>query len=375
MSTYYSQSKKDLEKLATEVKIKEERIRELLVEEQLDGVILSKNYNFAWLTAGGNNRIVNNRETGAAEILITNRDKYILTNNLEERRLREEEVFNQNFTFLRRKWYQDKSLDNLISGLKLGSDLPVEEMKYVGKELSELRYSLTEFELERYRRLGGEVAQIVSNICQDFKRGISENEVAARVVKGLREAGIYTVSLLVAADERISKYCHPQPTNKEANNRLMISLAAERGGLVVSLTRMVAFKSLSYQLSEQLEDLLKIESIYLNGTQAGQEVNELFNKAVAKYQELGYEEAWEFDDHGGALGYKVRDYLATTDCEKEIQANQPFAWTPTLPGLKLEDTVIATESGPEIITSDDDWPKQCYKVNGKEWQRPDILIL
>lgn len=375
MSTYQRQREMDLEELTAEVEIKEERIRDLMADKLLDGIIIGKNHNFAWLTAGGNNRVVNNRETGASEILITNRDKYILTNNLEEKRLREEEVFKQNFTFLSRKWHQEKSLDNLTSGLKLGSDLLNKEVDYVESDLAELRYSLTEFELKRYKSLGKEIAEIITEVCFNLEKGMSEQQVAGMVAKRVWEIGAYPVSLLIAADERISKYSHPQPTAKEANNRIMISLAAQRQGLIVSLTRMVSFEALPYQLSEQLHDLYEIENGYLNGTQVGQQVNELFIEAVNKYKEFGYNPEWEFKDHGGSLGYRVRDYLVTDECEKEIQPNQPFAWTATLPGLKLEDTVVATESGPELITTSERWPTQSCEVCGQEWQRPEILIL
>jgi Xaa-Pro aminopeptidase len=355
----------DLKKMESEIKIKEERIRGLLAEKLLDGIIISKNYNFAWMTAGGNNKIVHNLETGASEMLITDSDKYILTNNLEAKRLREEEVFGAELNFLKRKWYQDKSLDNLISGLKLGSDLATKEMEYVGDELARIRYSLTEFELERYRGLGREVAEIVTEVCYQLSEGVTENQVAGLLAKNLWEKGIYPVSMLVAADERIAKYSHPQPTNKSANNRILISLAVQRRGLIVSLSRMVSLKSLSYQLLEDLDDLIKIESVYLNGTSVGQLTGELFTKVVNKYQELGYEKEWEYNDHGGALGYRARDYLVSKDCQEKIKLNQPFAWTPTLPGLKLEDTIVATESGLELITIDDRWPMK----------RPEILLL
>ncbi|SJZ42244.1 M24 family metallopeptidase [Selenihalanaerobacter shriftii] len=371
MSTYQDKKNENSERLADEIRTKEDRVRQLLIEKQLDGIIIGKNHNFAWLTGGGNNRIVNNRETGASELLITKQDKYILTNNLEKNRLREEEVFKQDFTFLSRKWYQNKSLGNLIAGLKLGSDIATKGVEYIGDELARLRYSLLESELERYKELGREVTNMLFEVCQQLKRGVKESEVAGMVAQAVWEIGAYPVSLLVAADERISKYSHPQPTAKEANNRVMISLAVERKGLTVSLTRMVSFQSLSYQLSEQLYHLLEIENIYLEGTKVEQETGELFSKVVNKYKELGYNTEWEFNDHGGALGYKARDYIVTEDSEEEVQVNQPFAWTPTLPGLKLEDTIVATETGPELITYSEEWPMQEY--NG--WQRPEILIL
>ena len=375
MSIYRHQNKRTLEELAEEIQIKEERIRNFLVEEQLDGIIIGKNYNFAWLTAGGNNKLTNNQETGAAEILITKGNKYILTNNLEEQRLREEEVFNQEFTFLKRKWHEHRTVDNLTSGLKLGSDLPTKGVRYVGQELAELRYSLTDSELAKYKDIGQKVGQIITAICRQLEPGVSEHEVAGLLAKELWSVGITPVSLLVAADERITKYGHPQPTDKRANNRVIISLAAQCEGLIVSLTRLVSFGSLPYQLVERFDDLFELEKLYLAGTEVEEEVAELFKKVVAKYKDLGYDDEWELSDHGGALGYTVRDYLVTAASDKKIKENQPLAWSPALPGLKLEDTVVATAEGPELITMDSEWPHRSYVIQGRKFIRPEVMVL
>jgi len=54
--------------------------------------------------------------------------------------------------------------------------------------------------------------------------------------------------------------------------------------------------------------------------------------------------------------------------------NQAFAWNPSITGTKTEDNIIATSSGPIILSETDDWPKVTVDVDGKGIARPDVLV-
>ena len=51
-----------------------------------------------------------------------------------------------------------------------------------------------------------------------------------------------------------------------------------------------------------------------------------------------------------------------------IGANNAIAWNPSAAGIKVEDTLITTPTGFEIITSDPSWPS--VEIAGRA--RPDI---
>jgi|GEM_PF-2889686 len=88
-----------------EVTTKERRIRELLAKMDLEGLCLSKALNFAWFTAGGNNRVVTGSETGAAALVILPEGKFVVAPKNEIERIMEEQVpdldFNQYYS-----WHQ-----------------------------------------------------------------------------------------------------------------------------------------------------------------------------------------------------------------------------------------------------------------------------
>ena len=74
---------------------------------------------------------------------------------------------------------------------------------------------------------------------------------------------------------------------------------------------------------------------------------------------------------GGAAGYGSREYFAGGGHEYPVLADQCFAWNPSIRGVKSEDTILATETGPEILTVTADWPAMPTE---RGIERPAILV-
>ncbi|MDY7220989.1 hypothetical protein [Halalkalibacterium halodurans] len=62
------------------------------------------------------------------------------------------------------------------------------------------------------------------------------------------------------------------------------------------------------------------------------------------------------------------------DAQELIQANEVYAWNPSITGTKSEDTILVTESGPEILTLGKEYPLMTVTVAGCTYERPDILV-
>lgn len=54
--------------------------------------------------------------------------------------------------------------------------------------------------------------------------------------------------------------------------------------------------------------------------------------------------------------------------------NQPFCFFPSLEGIRVEDTVLATPAGTEILTATGPWPVREIEMTGKKFQVPEILV-
>ena len=70
--------------IAEELEVKLARVRAYMRERGLDVLILRRFDNFAWITAGGDNRCAGATDVGAASVLVTPDDQWVLTSSVEE---------------------------------------------------------------------------------------------------------------------------------------------------------------------------------------------------------------------------------------------------------------------------------------------------
>ncbi len=360
-----------------ELKEKERKVREFLEENNFEGLLITKQNNFSWFTCGGDNHVEAGSEVGASSILITKSDKYVITTNIETPRIMDEEVRELGFEFQPYYWYEDRKtevIDSIMKGSALASDTPFPGAELVDGRMDYLRYSLTEQELERYRWLGSTAVECMERVCKELQVGETEHQIAARLGKALRDEGITFTVLLVATDGRIFKYRHPIPTDKKLEKFAMVVTMARKWGLQVAITRLVHFGKLPGEIADKHQALVKIDATFTANTRPGIKAAAVLQKGIEAYAEAGYPDEWKLHHQGGPTGYKSREYIATPSCPHIIQPNQSFAWNPSITGTKSEDTIVAKEEGPELITVPTDWPMIRIKIGEREFEEPDILI-
>ena len=73
------------------MKQKERRVRQFLNRKNLDGVLLSRQDNFSWVTCGKTDQVLVGSDVGFISLLITPDKKYAITTNIEAPRIMEEE--------------------------------------------------------------------------------------------------------------------------------------------------------------------------------------------------------------------------------------------------------------------------------------------
>ncbi|MBU4602963.1 M24 family metallopeptidase [bacterium] len=359
-----------------ELKVKKNRIYHLLENKGLDGIILVKNSNIAWLTSGMENRVVFTNEEGAVRLIVLKDKILVLTNNIEaERAIKEEGLGKKDFQLMVNQWYEEDSLNDLISKYRLGADCYLPGVNNLQEEIKELRFSLLPGEIKKYRILGRETSQIMSKICKNTRIGETENEIRGRLAQKLWGKNINSHLILIGSDERIFAYRHPIPKDKKIRKYVMVVVCAEREGLIVNITRFVYFGIIPQELKEKLWAVAKVDASFILNTKIGVKVADIFQNAISAYKEVDYPDEWKLHHQGGATGYETRDYITTPDSPQIVQPNQAFAWNPSIKGAKSEDTILVTEKGYEIITDDPDWPKIEINYKGKKIARPAILQL
>jgi Xaa-Pro aminopeptidase len=330
---------------------KELRLAEYCKKHGYDGAWLKRRTNIAWLTDGADVHVDASSTTGIASLLWTPRKKTVFTTNIEGRRLADEE-FGSDWEIRAQDWWRESTPPKGRFAVDFPND------PFAG-----LRASLTDLELGRIRELGRTTADILERVAKEVRQGDTEHEIAGDATARFRKLGIAVPVVLMAADERISKYRHPIPTSKKVGKIVMLIACPRQYGLTVAITRLVYFgKKLPAELRRKHDAVCRIDAAFHAATAPGQRWCDILEVGKQVYRETGYADEWTLHHQGGPMGYEGRDYLATPGETRRVVENQAVGWNPSITGTKSEDTIL---SSGEVITSMKNWP-MCGT-------RPDIL--
>ncbi len=363
-----------------EIGIKEKRLRRLMEEKDLAAVLLKRQPNFSWFTAGGYNMVGIATDLGMTSLLVTRTNRFVIANRIEAPRMMEDEGLGDlGFELLQHEWYVDREAElvqKTVGNLsRVGADVIFASCKNLDGDIKKLRYSLTESEVERYRFLGEKLSQAIEKTAIGIRPGDAECEVAGRLAQELWKDRIDPTGFQVAADERVFLYRHPIPTTRLIQKYAMICANARYKGLITTITRIVHLGKPDPQLVKQFTFNCEIECRMILATKPGVPISVPFQAGVEAYKEFGYEGEWERHNQGGAQGYLARDIRAVPDSKDLIEENQAICWNPSITGTKTEDAFIATTKGPRMITHPVIFPIIEYYKDGLQLIRPGMMIL
>ncbi len=193
----------------------------------------------------------------------------------------------------------------------------------VAAELRAARAVLLPVERARYAALGAEVAHATGEVLRRARPEHSEQALAGELARAVVALGAEPVVLLVAGSSRLA-WRHPLPTAAPLGRRAMAG---------------------------------EVEAAAFAATRPGRTLAEALADIRDAYPAHGFDtEEWTRHHQGGPTGYLGRDPKATFATHDVIRAGQAFAWNPSAPGAKVEDTVIVDADGIRVLTADPDWP-------------------
>jgi Xaa-Pro dipeptidase len=369
--------------MPSEIETKLQRLSAWCDRHNLDGVLLTLRSNFSWITCGRDNHIANNTPVGVASILASKDGKRVcLTNTIESPRMRLEELSGTGIETIDFPWWDDaakrKTVQEVIAGRKIAADSDGFGASAAGLpgDFNELRWSLTDDEVTRYRDGGKRAAAAMERACRALKPGMTEHEVAARLDHEIHAAAMNPVVTLVSSDERALKFRHPIPTEQKIRDHVMLVTCAARGGLISCLTRFVRFSKPSTEWQKKHQAICNIDAAVNLATRAGRTLGQVFDDLRKAYADNGYADEWQNHHQGGSCGYNGRDVVATPGSTVKVMENQPFAWNPSIAGAKSEDTVLCGPRGIEVLTAhSNDWPSVTGESDHGTLRRADVLTL
>jgi Xaa-Pro aminopeptidase len=136
----------------------------------------------------------------------------------------------------------------------------------------------------------------------------------------------------------------------------------------------VNFGPLDRDLEQRHRAVTQVDAAFLAATRPGNTVGAAFRSGLDAYATTGFPDEWRLHHQGGPTGYAGRDYRANAEGEAVIQENQAFAWNPSIAGTKSEDTILATATGPEVLSLTPDLPSLYVETGDFRIERSAILI-
>lgn len=360
-----------------EIEEKLTRLSALLDRTRLSAVLLRRNENIAWATAGVvDARVVIPAETAVASLLLT-RDgrKYYLTTNNEAPRLADEEFSSLGFEPVVAPWHSEDIAETIlhIAGKgAVGTDSAFPELTTI--DLAPLRAPLTSGEVARFRWLAQHTADITADVLTELKPGLTEYDMSATVAARLLAEGILPTVLLMAADDRIFKYKHAVSRGAVLERYGMLNLCARKWGLAVSITRFVHFGPAPQQLVDGFAACAEVNARLLHASRAGVTSTELYKAAAKAYRDAGFPGEEELHHQGGPAGYLEREWVATPTGQQVLTETEALAWNPSIRGAKVEDTALLQSGAIEVLTRTPSLPEIHTTVDGIKYSAAGLLI-
>jgi Xaa-Pro dipeptidase len=367
-----------LEAGANDISVKRNRIQAFLEREHLDALVLGRQDNFAWATCGGDNRVVTTTDMGAALAVFTADRKWLVSYTMDGQRLLDEQVRGQGFESVTVRWHEATPADaalKLTRGLRVGADSPLPGARQYEAEIVDLHYPLTDLELERCRWIGRESNRILAEVGRELRPGTTEQEIAARLLGEYALSGMTIDVLIVGADERISRYRHPLPTDKRLDRYALLHPAARRWGLHANVTRLFHFGPPPAPVQAAFDAASRVAAETMAMLAPGVPFADILARQKSVYAALGYSDEWHHHFQGGITGYTLADPSRCLNPGARAVVRQAYDYFITVTGAKFEELSLLTESGVELASMDSGWPVRTVETRCGPMTLPDMMVL
>lgn len=361
--------------IAQDAAYKRVLVREWMASRGLDGVILSRADNFAWITSGGNSRVIEDGDGGVGYIVITRDKQYLVSLYMDAERLWEEQVPGQGYELVTLFWHQgsesQKALE--LAGKRVGSDTPLPGAENINQEIVNLQWPLTDLELHRMRWLGKQQGEVLEKLLCSVEPGMTESEIEKQMLIDFTSRSINVNVAIVGSDERITKYRHVLATDKKVERYLLLGPVISRWGLHSLCSRSVHFGEPPAEVQKAFRAAATIEGRIFSELKEGLKFSAILTKQKAWYDELGYKDGWIYHFQGGPTGYVIVD-AGQNQTDNVIKTPQPYSWFTTIRGAKVEELSILTKDGVEIASFVGQWPTVEVETNKGLYRVPGMLI-
>lgn len=235
--------------------------------------------------------------------------------------------------------------------------LPAEE------KLRKLRMVKSESEIATIREACALADYAIEVGCSEIAEGKTELEVLAAIEYELKKKGVSEMSfstMVLTGKNGASPHGNPGLTKMKKGDLVLFDLGVIVDGYCSDITRTVALGDISDKQKDIYDTVLKAQSAAIKASKPGVTCQSVDLTARNIISNAGY---GEYFPHrlGHGLGISVHEYPSLTETnsllleEGMVFTIEPGIYVPGVAGVRIEDDVLVTSYGVEILTK---FPKE-----------------
>ena len=237
---------------------------------------------------------------------------------------------------------------------KIVSDL---ELVDVGKAIETARLVKDEVEVERVRAACKLTSDVAAEIPSMLREGMTELDLAADIATAIQKRGAKVAfdTIVCFGANGAEPHYSPGPVPLKKGDMILIDFGSELNDYCSDITRMYLFGEASAEQRAMFDVVRSAQISALEATTAGALGKTVHEKAAEVI------DASEFAGRfihgtGHSIGLEVHDGPGLSSASEltlapgMIMTVEPGVYVPGVGGVRIEDTVLVTDNGPEILT-------------------------
>ncbi|MDQ0220066.1 aminopeptidase P family protein [Peribacillus cavernae] len=234
----------------------------------------------------------------------------------------------------------------------------VPEFVSAEEKLRQLRMIKTEEEMMKIREACRLADYAIEVGVSEINEGKTEMEILAAIEFELKKAGINEMSfstMVLTGKNAASPHGTPGTTKVQRGDLVLFDLGVVYEGYCSDITRTVAYGDINDKQREIYETVLRAQETAVTASLAGTSCSEIDLTARRLIAEKGY---GDYFPHrlGHGLGISVHEYPSLTETNPLIlrpgmvYTIEPGIYVPNVAGVRIEDDILITENGFEVLT-------------------------
>ena len=241
----------------------------------------------------------------------------------------------------------------LKEALPLGSGL-----RPMGPIVDQLRMIKREDEIARIRRSIQTNSDAFARSIRHIRVGVAESDIAAEIDYQMRKLGAQKTAFetIVAAGPRTAlPHAHPTQERLKGNELLLIDMGACQDGYTSDMTRMLFLGKPSRKIKAMHDAVLEAQLAAISAVRPGVTAQHVDRAAREALKPAGLDKAF-IHSTGHGLGLEIHEAPRLGKKDKTLlQAGmvitiEPGAYVEGFGGIRIEDTVLVTTNGCEVLT-------------------------